>query len=118
MNNLEIFKEDIVDYNIIVNDGKDLGSKSNLILGCFSSYHYYDNIFEQISSVFRCLILNHAFVDGNKRTALLFLYNSAFEFELNIKLTEDELYELIVVQIIQLKIDVEEIAKLLFNNES
>lgn len=40
---------------------------------CFSSYMYYNTEEEKVISVYRSIILNHCFLDGNKRTAFLFL---------------------------------------------
>lgn len=43
----------------------------NSLHSALSSWQYYENIEEQISSIVRGLIKNHAFTDGNKRTAFL-----------------------------------------------
>ena len=41
----------------------------NLLGSAFSSFSYYDTDIEKICSIFRGLVKNHAFSDGNKRTA-------------------------------------------------
>ena len=38
--------------------------------GCLSSYPYYEDIREQITSIVVSLLKGHFFQDGNKRTAL------------------------------------------------
>ena len=43
--------------------------KVSLVDSALSSWHYYDNEKDKISSIIRGLIKNHPFKDGNKRTA-------------------------------------------------
>ena len=69
--------------------------KDELLDSCFSSYYYYDNELEQISSIFRGLAKNHAFSNGNKRTVaavlIIFLLQNGYEIDENdlISLTEE-----------------------------
>ena len=41
------------------------------VSSCFSSYFYYEDTYDQISSIILNLIKNHYFIDANKRTAFL-----------------------------------------------
>lgn len=64
---ISISSADVIEYNESINESD--WCKDELLDSCFSSYYYYDNELEQISSVFRGLAKNHAFSNGNKRTA-------------------------------------------------
>lgn len=44
-----------------------------LLESAFSSYSYYKDHIEQACSIFRGIAKNHAFSDGNKRTAVAIL---------------------------------------------
>lgn len=46
-------------------------TRANRVESCFSSYLYYDSVYDQISSIILNLIKNHYFIDANKRTAFL-----------------------------------------------
>jgi Fic/DOC family len=47
---------------------------TNLVGSCLSSWHYYNTVELQISSVVYGIVKNHAFQDGNKRTAVVTYY--------------------------------------------
>jgi death-on-curing family protein len=64
--------QDIIDYNKSINES-DWWVKKDLLKSAFSSYYYYENILEQMCSIFRGLDKNHAFSNANKRTASMFL---------------------------------------------
>ena len=71
---IEVNKDDIIELNKSLNES-DFWVRDSLLDSCFSSYYYYDDELEQICSIFRGLIKNHPFVDGNKRiAATLFIY--------------------------------------------
>lgn len=40
------------------------------VSGCLSSYSYFEDIREQVTSIVVSLLKGHFFLDGNKRTAL------------------------------------------------
>lgn len=72
---LELTKQDIqdiIEYNKSINES-EWWVKENLLQSAFSSYYYYEDLLEQICSVFRGLDKNHAFSNANKRTATMFL---------------------------------------------
>lgn len=91
---ISVNKVDVIEYNKSINES-DWWCKDELLDSCFSSYYYYDNELEQISSIFRGLAKNHAFSNGNKRTAAavltIFLLQNGYEIDENdlISLTEE-----------------------------
>lgn len=91
---ISVNKVDVIEYNKSVNES-DWWCKNELLDSCFSSYYYYDNELEQISSIFRGLAKNHAFSNANKRTAAavltIFLLQNGYEIDENdlISLTEE-----------------------------
>ena len=90
---ISISSADVIEYNESINES-GWWCKDELLDSCFSSY-YYDNELEQISSIFRGLAKNHAFSNGNKRTAVavltIFLLQNGYEMDENdlISLTEE-----------------------------
>lgn len=63
----------IISLNQAVMGNDGLVLNRDLIESTYSSVDYYPTELEQVVSVFRSIIKNHAFKDGNKRTAYLFL---------------------------------------------
>ena len=82
---ISISSADVIEYNESINES-GWWCKDELLDSCFSSY-YYDNELEQISSIFRGLAKNHAFSNGNKRTAVavltIFLLQNGYEMNEN-----------------------------------
>lgn len=91
---VSIDKANVIEYNESINESA-WWCKDELLAFCFSSYYYYDNELEQISSIFRGLAKNHVFSNGNKRTAAavltIFLLQNGYEMDENdlISLTEE-----------------------------
>lgn len=102
---MKIVPELLIKYNKIVEESGIVISKQNLE-SILSSYHYYESDIDKISSVCRGIVKNHAFIDGNKRVAALFLLRALKNFE---KIDEDELADLIL-DIAENKHDVETIS--------
>lgn len=71
--------EDLIGYNSIVCDGNPSGSlviNQDNLLSALSVYDSYYDTDEMIASaLFRSLIISHGFQDGNKRTAVLCLFD-------------------------------------------
>ncbi|MBF0526478.1 MAG: Fic family protein, partial [Deltaproteobacteria bacterium] len=83
--------EILISFNeLILGDKNTLISKQNL-LSVFSSWHYYEGDKERIISIFRGLIKNHPFRDGNKRTAVAFLKASVESLDLGYTWDNDTL---------------------------
>lgn len=84
------------------------------VLGLVQNDEYYPNFYEKISYLLYGLIMNHGFVDGNKRTALattaLFIWDNTQD----ILLTEEFLkqFENVVVDVASKKISKEELNNL------
>ena len=81
---------------------------------CFASYSYYDNEFDQISSIILLIIKNHYFVDANKRTALIAFLSLTYFNSISITLSFKEL-ENIFIEIAANHYTVQQVSKLLFN---
>jgi len=91
---------------------RDLGlvdSALNRPKATFDKEYLYPSLFDKSAALFHSLIMNHAFVDGNKRTAVAaaaqILYINGFEL-----VTSEKELEKFTLNIIKRKIEVEEIA--------
>ncbi len=73
---------------------------------------YQKNEIEQIISIFYDLITLHPLIDGNKRTAVLFLLETIKLLDKKLKLNEEELY-LFTISILIDKLSKEETIKFL-----
>jgi death-on-curing protein len=80
-------------------------------------YPIYQDLFEQISALMHCIILNHPFVDGNKRTGLII---AKVLFEINGLLLNANTYESVhyTLEIAQGNVDVMEVADWLRNHST
>jgi len=83
------------------------------IESCFSSVDYYKDKKSKIASVFRSIIKNHAFTDGNKRTAVLVLYLLCESTGVKLNKNTDELIHL-TISVAENKFSVSEIKDMLF----
>lgn len=91
------------------NGVRDLGLIQSSLYRCQSGY--YETLCEQAAVLMQSFRLNHCFIDGNKRVALL---SSVTFLKLNghsLKTSTREIVELISVRIIQDKIGIPEITK-------
>lgn len=88
----------------------------DLLESAFSSFHYYTDIKEQLSSIYRGLIKNHAFRDGNKRTASVVLIMLCEVVDEIIDLNDEELADL-TIKVAENRYSVEEISKMLFEED-
>lgn len=87
---------------------RDMGLLESALLRCQSGY--YNTLAEQGASLLQSLCMNHCFIDGNKRVALL----SAIVFfkmnGYNLKASNREIVSFIVNDIIISKIEMEQIS--------
>ena len=83
--------QDIIEYNKSINES-EWWVKEDLLQSAFSSYYYYEDPLEQICSIFRGLDKNHAFSNGNKRTASMFLSHMLHTFGYGI--TDEDLIDI------------------------
>ena len=103
----------IIDINEKILGRNDTILNYNMISSSLSSYYYYDTIENQISSIIRGIAKNHAFIDGNKRTAGLTLKYLSNKF--NLKIKSDIECANILIDIASNKYSVEDISKMIFN---
>ena len=108
INLLKDINKCIVGYNAII--------KSDQLSSIFSSSPYIDDIKLDILTIVRNIVNDHAFIDGNKRTALSMLVYLISQYNLRIRKSESYLTELII-KLAYDKIDLELESKLLFTNK-
>jgi len=88
---------------------RDKGLLESALLRCQSGY--YETFAEQAAALLQSLCMNHCFIDGNKRVALLatvvFLKLNGF----NLKATNQELVSLIINDVIINKMDVPQLSQ-------
>ena len=92
---------------------RDLGlleSAVNRPKATFGGRDLYPKVLDKAAALFHSMILNHPFLDGNKRTALAVLYEFLKQNGYKLKATEKELIEL-PLQIERKDLSLEQIAK-------
>lgn len=97
---------------------RDLGlleSAINRPRASFGGKDLYPKVLEKAAALFHSMILNHPFLDGNKRTALAVLYEFLKQNGYNLKASEKELIEL-PLKIERKDFSLEEIARWLKNH--
>ena len=93
---LKIKCEELIKLNEIIT-GNGIYFKNNSPCSIIASLDYIDSDFEKIVYVYYKLIKNHHFIDGNKRTATIFLLsiysnlNDDFLFDTAINIAENKL---------------------------
>ena len=100
-------KQKIIEYKKNINDS-DWWYDKTLFESCFSSYDYYEDLLEKICSIFRGLDKNHAFSNGNKRTASMVL--SSLLKENGYGITDEDLID-ITLDVAEHNYEVTEIAQ-------
>ena len=84
--------ETVIEINKSVNNTETPWVNKDLLYSAFSSYGYYEDPLEQFCAIYRGLIKNHAFSDGNKRTAVIVL--TAYLNQHNYRLSSEDLCDL------------------------
>lgn len=84
--------ETVIEINKSVNNTETPWVNKDLLYSAFSSYSYYEDPLEQFCAIYRGLIKNHAFSDGNKRTAVIVL--TAYLNQHNYRLSSEDLCDL------------------------
>jgi len=90
---------------------RDMGLLESALLRCQSGY--YNTLAEQGASLLQSLCMNHCFIDGNKRVALLATYVFFKMNGYNLNASSKEMVSLIVNDIIISKIEISQISTLL-----
>ena len=87
---------------------RDLGLVESAVYRCQSGY--YNSLSEQAASLMQSLCMNHCFVDGNKRVALLATVGFLKMNGYNLKCRNKTIVKFIVEKVIVKKADVTQIA--------
>lgn len=90
---------------------------TNLVGSCLSSWHYYTDITQQVSSVVYGIAKNHAFQDGNKRTAVVVYYVLCAKLHLP-TLSDSAMFDTILQIAKSTDLTIEQVATLLFPSVS
>lgn len=105
---MKIQASDIKAVNDQLNDDRYPWVDGALLESALSSYAYYEGFIEQVCSIFRGLVKNHAFSNANKRTASVVLITLLRQAGLGEPSSED-LIDL-VLDVAEHQYEVEEIA--------
>jgi len=62
----------------------------------FDNKFLYPSPSDKAAAILESVLINHPFVDGNKRTAYVFMKLILFEYGLDVEATQDEKYEMVV----------------------
>ncbi len=112
IDNMGEIADDIVNINKKYSDGHQM---NNSVKNILNSASYYDDPYEQVAAVTRS-ITDHAFANGNKRTAMDTMNMLIDDFGLNDTLTDAQKWDLIY-DIAEGRLNsVSEIAKILSGN--
>jgi len=92
-------------HNILINKyggGKGIRDEGSLLAALarpyasFDQQDLYPTPVEKAAAIFESLIINHPFIDGNKRIAFLLLRMTLLEYDVDITSTEDEKYDMTI----------------------
>lgn len=79
-----------------VRDEGGLISAVNRPYQTFDGQELYPSPIEKGAAIFESLILNHPFLDGNKRTAYILMRLTLMDYNLDIKVNEMEKYDFVM----------------------
>ena len=106
------YKSFIIDLNKVAGE-EGLVINNDALSSVLSPTSYYTNNTDKISCIVRGIIKNHAFSNGNKRTACLAFLLLSKAGNIPIKLSSQEL-EGVLIDIAKNNYSVEQISKMLF----
>ena len=112
--NIDDFADQLMITNQMLTGNEPSKITKQKLLGCFSSYQYYDSVDQQISSIVLSIIKNHCFVDGNKRTALVALDTLCIINNIKRIVSNDDIDD-VIVDFAAHKYTVDHVAKTLFS---
>ena len=92
-----------------VRDSNLLDSALNRPFQTFGGEDLYSSFYEKAAAVIQSIIINHPFVDGNKRIGYYMARAIFLNYALDINASENDKYDF-VIAIAQGKLEVEEIA--------
>ncbi|WP_047416327.1 type II toxin-antitoxin system death-on-curing family toxin [Cellulophaga sp. Hel_I_12] len=79
-----------------IRDEKLLLSAINRPFQTFDGKELYPSAIDKSAAIFQSIIINHPFIDGNKRMAYAFLRLMLFEDGLDIDASDDEKYQFVM----------------------
>ena len=95
---LELHSRSISDFGGS-NGIRDIGLLESAIARPFQTFegkYLYETIFEKAAALGESLIINHPFVDGNKRTGMLAMVSLLMENNWHVTAPQDNFYDLII----------------------
>lgn len=98
-----------------IRDEKSLLSAINRPFQTFDGKDLYLSGIDKSAAIFQSIIINHPFIDGNKRMAYAFLRLLLFEDGLDIDATDDEKYQF-VIEASKGKLDFDQIKSWIISN--
>ena len=78
---------------------RDFGSLESALARPFATFDnkfLYPSPSDKAAAILESVLINHPFVDGNKRTAYVLMKLILFEYGLDVEATQDEKYEMVV----------------------
>lgn len=78
---------------------RDQGALESAIsrpLATFDNQELYPTPSDKAAAILESLLINHPFVDGNKRTAYVLMKLMLFEHGLDVEASQDEKYEMVI----------------------
>lgn len=108
-----ITTEEIIAINEQVVGTKGTLLKKNELESVLASYYYYDTAECQICSIVVGIVMNHCFIDGNKRTGLVILDYLSEENNLILKPNDHQMYD-IFIKLIKNNLTPSQLAKLVY----
>ena len=78
---------------------RDIGLLESAIARPFQTFDdkdLYSTPVEKSAAIFESLILNHPFIDGNKRIAYILMRLILLQYDLDIKVNQDEKYDFVI----------------------
>ena len=79
-----------------VRDQGSLESALHRPFATFDNQELYPSPTEKAAAVFESILINHPFIDGNKRTAYVFMRLILFEAGLDLKASQDDKYQMVI----------------------
>jgi len=64
--------------------------------GSFAEQEFYPSPFEKAAAILESLIINHPFMDGNKRIAYLLMQLILIDYNFNITVDKEEQYKFVI----------------------
>ncbi len=96
MNN-ELTYEDIIKINqlsLLIGEPFGVIDKNKMLSALGNQYQPYPSIEEAFASVFKSLVINHGFLNGNKRTGVIALYLASKMLNNPLAISDEELCKL------------------------